>query len=125
MGKNDVTQGQVSRTGAPPDQKSIKNAEELTYLSANIGWRSRGGCLKSKYYSSTKELPKGRTTALTLLHNQGWRKINCDSDTSGLYYKHSMIVNYASSIINKLKALHNDNARVVIYYRHVQATGPF
>jgi hypothetical protein len=72
-----------------------------------------------------KELSKGRTTALTLLHNQGWRKKYCDSDTSGLYYKHSMIVNYASSIINKLKALHNDNARVVIYYRHVQATGPF
>ncbi len=46
--------------------------------------------------------------------------------TCGLYYKHMMIVNYASSIVNKLKALHNDDARVVIYDRHVfivQATG--
>ncbi len=36
------------------------------------------------------------------------------------------IVNYASSIIDKLKALLTDDARVVIYYRHVfigQATG--
>jgi hypothetical protein len=44
----------------------------------------------------------------------------------GLYYKHMTIVNYASSIINKLKALHTDDARVVIYDCHmfiVQATG--
>jgi hypothetical protein len=37
-----------------------------------------------------------------------------------------MIVNYASCIINKLEALLTDDARVVIYYRHVfivQATG--
>jgi len=37
-----------------------------------------------------------------------------------------MIVNYASSIINKLKALLTDDARVIIYDRHVfvvQATG--
>jgi hypothetical protein len=36
------------------------------------------------------------------------------------------IINYASSIINKLKALHTDDARVVIYNHHVfivQATG--
>ncbi len=36
------------------------------------------------------------------------------------------IVNYASSVVNKLEALLNDNARVVIYNRHVfieQATG--
>ena len=46
--------------------------------------------------------------------------------TSGLYYKHTMIVNYASSIINKLEALLTDDARVVIYDHHVfivQATG--
>jgi hypothetical protein len=30
-----------------------------------------------------------------------------------------MIINYASSIINKLKALLTDDARVVIYDRHV------
>ncbi len=37
-----------------------------------------------------------------------------------------MIVNYTSSIVNKLEALLTDNARVVIYDRHVflvQATG--
>jgi hypothetical protein len=45
--------------------------------------------------------------------------------TTGLFYKHVMIVNYASSGINKLKASLNDDARVVIYDRHmflVQAT---
>ncbi len=49
------------------------------------------------------------------------------SSTSGLYYKHTMIVNYASSIINKLEALLTDDARVIIYDHHVfivQATGP-
>ncbi len=47
---------------------------------------------------------------------------------SGLYYKHVTIVNYASSGINKLKASLNNDARVVIYDRHmfiVQATGHF
>jgi hypothetical protein len=37
-----------------------------------------------------------------------------------------MIVNYASSVINKLKALLTDDARVIIYNSHVfivQATG--
>jgi hypothetical protein len=44
----------------------------------------------------------------------------------GLYYKHTMIENYASSVINKLKALFTDDARVIIYDRRVfivQATG--
>ncbi len=44
----------------------------------------------------------------------------------GLYYKHTTIINYASGIINKVEALHNGNARVIIYNRHVfivQATG--
>jgi hypothetical protein len=44
----------------------------------------------------------------------------------GLYYKHVMIVNYASSSVNKLKASLNDDARVVIYDCHmfiVQTTG--
>jgi hypothetical protein len=38
-----------------------------------------------------------------------------------------MIVNYAARIVNKLDASLTDNARVVIYDRHmfiVQATGP-
>jgi hypothetical protein len=45
---------------------------------------------------------------------------------NGLYYKHVMIVNYASSGVNKLRALLNYEARVVIYDHHmfiVQATG--
>ncbi len=44
----------------------------------------------------------------------------------GLYYKHMMIVNYANSVVNKLEALLTDDARVLIYDRHVfivQATG--
>ncbi len=47
-------------------------------------------------------------------------------DTCGMYYKHMTIVSYASSINNKLEALLTDDARVVIYNRHVfivQATG--
>ncbi len=39
--------------------------------------------------------------------------------TSGLYYKHMTIINYASSIVNKLEALLTDDARVIIYDRHV------
>ncbi len=34
----------------------------------------------------------------------------------GLYYKHTAIVNYTSSVVNKLKALRlTDDARVIIY----------
>ena len=46
--------------------------------------------------------------------------------TFGLYYKHMTIVNYASSIVDKLGASLTDDARVVIYDHHmfiVQATG--
>jgi len=49
------------------------------------------------------------------------------SETSGLYYKRTMIVNYVSRTINKLGASLTDDARVVIYDRHVfivQATAP-
>jgi hypothetical protein len=38
---------------------------------------------------------------------------------SGLYYKHVTIINYASSSINKFKSSLNDNARVIIYDRHM------
>ncbi len=37
----------------------------------------------------------------------------------GLYYKDMTIVNYTSSVVNKLEALLTDDARVVIYDRHV------
>ncbi len=46
-------------------------------------------------------------------------------DTSGLYYKHIRILNYDSSMVNKFGASLTDDARVVIYDRHmfiVQAT---
>jgi hypothetical protein len=36
-----------------------------------------------------------------------------------MYYKHVTIVNYASSSVNKLKASLNDDARVIIYDRHM------
>jgi hypothetical protein len=39
--------------------------------------------------------------------------------TNGLYYKHTTIVNYASRIVNKQKALLTDNARLIIYDRRV------
>jgi hypothetical protein len=48
------------------------------------------------------------------------------SFSSGLYYKHLTIVNYASSSVNQLRASLNHDATVVIYDRHmfkVQATG--
>jgi hypothetical protein len=44
----------------------------------------------------------------------------------GLYYKPMMILNDDSRVISKLETSLTDNARVVIYYRHmliVQATG--
>ncbi len=47
------------------------------------------------------------------------------SDTCGLYYKPMTIVNDYSRVINKLEASLTDDARVVIYDRHmfiVQAT---
>jgi hypothetical protein len=37
----------------------------------------------------------------------------------GLYYKYTTIVNYASSIFNRLEALLTDNTRVIIYGHHV------
>ncbi len=37
----------------------------------------------------------------------------------GLFYKHTTIINYTSSNVNKLEALITDDARAVIYNRHV------
>ncbi len=48
------------------------------------------------------------------------------STTSGLYYKHTTIVNYASSVVSEQIFQFIDDAWVVIYDRHVfivQATG--
>jgi hypothetical protein len=44
----------------------------------------------------------------------------------GLYYKHVAIINYSSSSVNKFRVSLNDDARVIIYNRHmfiVQAPG--
>ncbi len=46
----------------------------------------------------------------------------------GMYYKYITIVNYDSSIVNRLGAALADDARVIIYDRQmfkVQATGVF
>jgi hypothetical protein len=46
--------------------------------------------------------------------------------SSGLYYKHMMIINDDSGIVNRLEASLTDDARVIIYDCHmfiVQATG--
>ncbi len=47
-------------------------------------------------------------------------------NTSGLYYKLITIVNDDSRVVNKLETSLTDDARVIIYDRHmliVQATG--
>jgi hypothetical protein len=57
-----------------------------------------------------------------------WYKTFFSSSQTGtwdLYYKHIMIVYYASSIVNKLGGLLTDDTRVIIYDRYmftVQAT---
>jgi hypothetical protein len=43
--------------------------------------------------------------------------------TSGLYYKHVTIVNYNSSVVNKLGASLSNDARVIIYDHYVYSTG--
>jgi hypothetical protein len=48
-----------------------------------------------------------------------FKSIDWPGRTKGLYYKHTVIINYASSIVHKLEALLTDDARVVIYDRHV------
>jgi hypothetical protein len=47
---------------------------------------------------------------------------------SGLYYKHIMIVNDAFNVINKFESSLTQDARVIIYDRHmfiVEATGAY
>ncbi len=52
-------------------------------------------------------------------HIQARSHLELKTRTSSLYYKHIMIVNYDSSIINKLGASLTDDNRVVIYDRHM------
>jgi hypothetical protein len=54
-----------------------------------------------------------------------WQLTVVSKKYCGLYYKHVTIVNYASIGVNKLRVSLNDEARVIIYDRHmfiVQAT---
>jgi hypothetical protein len=44
--------------------------------------------------------------------------------TSGLYYKPNLIVNDDSRVANKLEASLTDDARVVIYNRHMFIVQP-
>jgi hypothetical protein len=37
----------------------------------------------------------------------------------GLYYKHVTIVNYDSSVVNKIRASLTDDTRVLIYNHHM------
>ncbi len=77
----------------------------------------------------TKHRPGLATHPLKKQNRQAPEHHKCSKETNlkvvqlteicGLYYKHTMIVNYASSIINKLEASLTDDARVVIYDRHV------
>jgi hypothetical protein len=46
------------------------------------------------------------------------------SDPSGLDYKHVTVVNDDSSVINKFEASLTDDARVVIYDRHIFMVRP-
>ncbi len=41
------------------------------------------------------------------------------TSSCGLYYKHITIVNYDSSIVNKILASFTDDARVVLYICHM------
>jgi hypothetical protein len=62
-----------------------------------------------------------------VLFNYG-SKTFYDEDPSGLYHKPMIIINDDYRVINKLEASLTDNARVVIFERHmfiVQATGLF
>ncbi len=52
----------------------------------------------------------------------------CEFDTSGLYYKHSTIVNDDSSFVNKWRVSLNADTRVVIYDCNmfiIQSTGSY
>jgi hypothetical protein len=46
----------------------------------------------------------------------------CEYNSCGLYYKHMTNINDDSSVVNKLGASLTDDARVVIYDRHMFIT---
>jgi hypothetical protein len=46
------------------------------------------------------------------------------SETNGLYYKHTRIINNYSSIVNKLEVSLTDDARVVFYDHHMLIVQP-
>jgi hypothetical protein len=55
----------------------------------------------------------GETGETRLSHHKHMRI--SDHLSSGLYYKHMTIINYASNVIKKLGASLTDDARVIIY----------
>ncbi len=63
-------------------------------------------------------LPFQSCPLLVIVRSQQRVLLHCWK-SCGLYYKHVMIVNYASSSINKLRASLIDDSRVVIYDRHM------
>jgi len=61
---------------------------------------------------------------MSLVHNQP--VLDLQTRFSGLYYKPMTIVNDDARVVNKLEDSRTDDARVIIYDRHmfiVQATG--
>jgi hypothetical protein len=77
--------------------------------------------LSWKYYTRLEKVENEKRYGIYY----GYKKY-CYTDFCGLYYKPIMIVNDDSSIVNKLDTSPIDNARIVIYNRHVfivQATG--
>jgi len=70
----------------------------------------KGNNLKSKGVFYSRASPHKHENWLHVLA----RNKHSSFLTCGLYYKHTMIVNYASSIVNKLDPLLTEDARVVI-----------
>jgi hypothetical protein len=82
------------------------------------------GYLSPRYFGFIYLLRRDRPVNLLLV---GWHASAVTFPTpSGQYYKPITIVKVDSRAINKLETLLTDNARVIIYNRHmfiVQATG--
>jgi hypothetical protein len=73
-----------------------------------------------------KNLPGSQTLAYLVVALVPIKKAFCHINTCSLDYKPMTIVNDDARIVNKLDATLTDDARVIIYNRHmfiVQATG--
>jgi hypothetical protein len=107
-------------------EKWIRQSHNLTTLVSTNTRLLSAGFLP---YLQILDLAKNGQTLQLILPTISDHESKVDGDNtwiSGLYFKHVMIVNYASSGVNKLKASLDDDARVIIYDRHmfiVQDTG--